>query len=181
MDRELSTLELTALGIVWKKGPCTAYSVMKEFAGSQTLAYRSGAGSIYPLLKRLRSAGLMAESNGMLTITSSGEDSLRQWAKMDSKLSFNLDPLRSRVYFLAILAHADQREFIEKALASLKDLLRDAKSDVNAYRESGQMMSALAMQGAVYETEARIKFMKDLERELMASVSLSKGDGSLPG
>jgi len=82
VNRELSTLELTALGVVWKQGPCTAYAVMREFAGSQTLAYRSGAGSIYPLLKRLRGVGLLSEGEGKLRITSAGIERLRAWAQL---------------------------------------------------------------------------------------------------
>jgi DNA-binding PadR family transcriptional regulator len=163
VDRSLSTLELTALGIVWKKGPCTAYAVMREFSGSQTVAYRSGAGSIYPLLKRLGGAGFLSLVGDKLSITPLGVSQLKAW---DPEVSTNLDPLRSRVYFLGVLSVEEQRSFLSQSLLALKALLKEAKAGVKAYRDAGQEMSALAMTGAVYETEARIKFVKELEKAL---------------
>lgn len=169
MDRDLSTLELTALGIIWKKGPCTAYAVMREFAGSQTMAYRSGAGSIYPLLKRLRAALMLEEKEGKLAITPLGSELLRDWAQVgDPKQDIysTLDPVRSRVYFLGVLSPAEQRVFIENSLKGLNSLRREAKEKVQAYKQAGQEFSALAMRGVVFETEARIKFIKNLQRAL---------------
>ena len=169
VNRELSTLELTALGVVWKQGPCTAYAVMREFAGSQTLAYRSGAGSIYPLLKRLRGAGLLLEGEGKLHITPSGIERLRGWAQLgnpNSEVFANLDPLRSRAYFLGVLSTEGQSEFVGNSLRALKCLRGELKDKAHAYERAGQRFSALAMQGALYETEARIKFVKALARAL---------------
>lgn len=180
MNRELSTLELTALGVVWKQGPCTAYAVMREFAGSQTLAYRSGAGSIYPLLKRLRAAGLLSERGGKLRITAAGAQRLKNWALLRNygrEVFANLDPLRSRAYFLGALSTEDQNEFIENSLRGLNDLRREVKEKVRAYEQAGQRFSALAMQGAVYETEARIKFVKALARALREQEATAEGEG----
>lgn len=169
MNRELSTLELTALGVVWKQGPCTAYAVMREFAGSQTLAYRSGAGSIYPLLKRLRGAGLLSEDEGRLHITPAGIERLRGWAQLGNpkrEVFAILDPLRSRAYFLGVLSTEGQSEFVANSLRALKGLRGELKDKMRDYEQAGQRLSALAMLGAVYETEARIKFVKALARAL---------------
>src|SRR5579862_7195155 len=79
IDRPLSELELTAMGVILKRGPCRAHAVVKEFSGSRTLAYRSGAGSIYPLLKRLASAGLLDLADKRYTLTEAGLATLKQW------------------------------------------------------------------------------------------------------
>jgi DNA-binding PadR family transcriptional regulator len=169
VDRQLSTLELTALGVVWKKGGCTAYAVMKEFADSHAHTYRSGAGSIYPLLKRLTVAGYLAGENGRLSITDSGVEALRSWALLSesgSEISSNLDPLRSRVYFLDVLSLEEKADFIDSSMRALKKLVKSAKTTCEAYRREGQLLSALAMRGAVLEAEARIRFMQELRKEL---------------
>lgn len=170
MNRDLSILELTVLGVVWKKGPCTAYAVMREFVGSQTNAYRSGAGSIYPLIKRLDAANYLSKERAKLAVTDLGRDVLTSWVQMESsnqEVSSNLDPLRSRVYFLDLLPLEGQLLFIAKALKELKALKEDAAGQVLLYQKAGQQMSALAMKGAVLETEARVKFFKCLRRELL--------------
>ena len=142
---------------------------MREFVGSQTLVYRSGAGSIYPLLKRLRAGGLLAEAGGKLQITPSGVERLRSWALLGDPargVFANLDPLRSRVYFLGVLSSEERHEFVENSLRALNSLRREAKDKMRDYAQAGQRFSSLAMQGAVYEAEARIKFVKGLARAL---------------
>jgi DNA-binding PadR family transcriptional regulator len=49
----LTEVEGCALGVVWQRGPCTAYEVRMEFAISSTPRWSASAGSIYPALKRL--------------------------------------------------------------------------------------------------------------------------------
>lgn len=161
---------MTVLGVVWKKGPCTAYAVMREFVGSQTSAYRSGAGSIYPLIKRLEAADFLSKDKDKLIVTEEGREVLACWVQMESSnqdVSSNLDPLRSRVYFLELLPLSGQLDFIAKAVKELKALKTEAEAQVAAYQSAGQQMSALAMKGAVLETEARIKFFKGLKHELL--------------
>jgi PadR family transcriptional regulator len=50
--RALTELESCVLGVVWQRGPCTAYTVRREH-------WSSSAGSIYPVLARLESLGLI--------------------------------------------------------------------------------------------------------------------------
>ena len=96
----------TVLGIVHKKGPCSGYSVLQEFAGAKSDYYRSGAGSIYPLLKRLIKVGLLESgADKRLSITPEGVAALREWFFPD-EASCSLDSIRSRLYFLAVLGLA---------------------------------------------------------------------------
>lgn len=168
LDRPLSILELTALGILSKKGPCVAHAVLLEFSGSQTLAYRTGAGSIYPLLKRLHQTGYLSLEGKKYAITALGLSVLRQWLASD-EVSTNLDPLRSRLYFIGLLPIEDQLSFVDRNLASLEGLLVRARQDVDSYKAANSHISALAMQGAVLETEARIQWLKSVKESLVSS------------
>ena len=165
LDRKLSTLEFTVLGIVNKKGPCTGYSVLQEFAASKSSYYRSGAGSIYPLLKRLVKAGLLeAGGDKRLSITPAGVASLKEWfSPEDASCSF--DAIRSRLYFLAALSPGERLEWVEGQLQSLRRLLDSLEAEVDEYKRY-DFFSGLAMQGTVVETEARIKWLEGVEEEL---------------
>ncbi len=180
MERPLSTLELTALGVVWKKGPCTAYAVMQNFAGSKGETYRSGAGSIYPLLKRLCGAGFLAETGKGLRITDEGIVRLRAWiGNVDAArdVAANLDPLRSRVHFLGLLAHEEQQDFVSKCLSELRRLRREVLADQAGFVDHEQQYGALALRGAVLETEARIKWMMELKKALDRAVTSRENTG----
>ena len=169
LDRKLSTLERTVLGVVWKRGPCTGYAVVMEFAGSAGSAYRSGASSVYPLLNRLEKAGLLAskrsEKRGekQYEITEEGLGVLRDWFVLSpagDDFTCALDVLRSRTYFLKALTKEERDCFFEQALAGLKRLLAQCEAVVREYEIKGDPYSVMAMTGAVYETKARIKWLQ---------------------
>jgi DNA-binding PadR family transcriptional regulator len=167
LDRKLSTLEFTVLGIVNKKGPCTGYSVLQEFSGSKSGYYRSGAGSIYPILKRLVKAGLLESApDKRLGITPEGIAALREWFSPDDA-SCSLDSIRSRLYFLAALAPSERLEWVEAQLSSLRRLLDACRAEVDDYR-SYDFFSGLAMQGTVAETQSRILWLEGVRNELEA-------------
>jgi DNA-binding PadR family transcriptional regulator len=167
LQRKLSTLEQTALGIIFKRGPCKAYAVMSEFAGSQNSAYSSGAGSVYPMLRRLETAGLIKTAasgeHRLYTLTSDGLRALRGWfdlASDDDSISCCLDELRSRTYFLKVMEPTERQQFLDVALTRLTRLLADCRKTMIQYRESGDAFSEMAMKGAVMETQARIRWVR---------------------
>ncbi|MFI5386604.1 MAG: PadR family transcriptional regulator [Fimbriimonadales bacterium] len=173
LDRQLSQLELTVLGVVMKRGRCVAHAVVNEFAGSQTFAYRSGAGSIYPLLERLAKAGYLVASERKYSITESGLGALRDWVRppLDPEsFSTNLDEIRSRVYFLRLLSPHEIDEFVKSAVAGLEGVLEECKAALDAQRASGDRFGEFAMLGAVRETEARIAWLTELGEGLVSSV-----------
>ncbi|RYG34508.1 PadR family transcriptional regulator [bacterium] len=184
LDRPLSTLESTALGIISKRGPCLAHAVVMEFAGSQTLAYRSGAGSIYPLLKRLTDAGLLRCEGREYSLTEAGRFALREWLLPSSgglEVSSNLDALRSRTYFLKLLEPFEVGEFIDRALEGLARLLLSSQAAMQGYRDSGDRFSELAMLGAVRETEARIAWLEEVkEAKLGFTIPVDAAGPTLP-
>ncbi len=170
LDRRLSTLEYTVLGILWKKGGATAYAVTQEFAHSQTTAYRSGAGSIYPLLKRLAKAGLLTGGKDKTyRLTDRGVEELRVWYRSplhQEDFSSLLDPLRSRVYFLAVLPPKERRGYFEAALSGLKMLEAECLHMLERYEAAGDPFSTIAAEGSLIETRARISWLKKVRKGL---------------
>lgn len=154
------------LGIILKKGPCTAYAVMTEFTHSASSAYRSGAGSVYPLIKRLAQAGILSaegQREKRYRLSESGVDALRGWFDLtQDDISCCLDVLRSRTYFLKILTPQERCDFLESALKGLTVLLAQCELQVEAYAKAGDPFSEMAMEGAVLETKARIKWVKGM-------------------
>jgi DNA-binding PadR family transcriptional regulator len=169
LGRDLSPLELTVLGVVMKKGPCNGNSVLQEFTHSQTAYYSSGAGSIYPVLKRLERAGLISRQGKKLQLTEGGLLALRQWftdPDLADDVSCSLDLIRSRMYFMRILSTTERLSFVDRISARLKELLIACEAKVQAYREAGDPFSTLAMEGAVEETKARIAWLERVKATL---------------
>ena len=166
MDRPLSTLELTVLGVVLKRGPCVAHAVVSEFSGSNTFAYRSGAGSIYPLLKRMDEAGLVKTEGHNYSVTEKGIEAMRHWilaSGIDQPFSTSLDDIRSRVYFLRLLGPEEIQSFLSNTLIGLQELLNRCKQSQVGYEELGDPFSKLAILGAVRETEARLAWIQEVQ------------------
>ncbi len=175
MHRSLTSLEYTALGILSKRGPCRAHAVLREFAGSQTFAYRSGAGTVYPLLQRLARAGLLKVEAKRYSLSAQGQNALREWLRPplpSADISTNLDLIRSRAYFLRLLTPSERREFVAHCRERLQELQAQCEADRMAFRERGDPFSELAMAGAVYETQARLDWLAEVERELARLAAL---------
>ena len=175
------------MGVLWKRGPCTAYAVIREFAESRSAFYRSGAGSIYPLLSRLRGAGLVQAAPGsgeretLYTLSASGVEKLREWFRVDAvdpDFTCAADPIRSRAYFLAVLDPAERLRFVTDSLRGLRALLSQCESDVDAYRVAGDEFSAMAMEGSVEETKARIRWLQRFRRACEAQPLAGQEDSA---
>lgn len=170
IERPLSLLELTVLGVVMKRGRCVANALISEFAGSRTFAYRSGAGSIYPLFKRLAAAGYLRSVGRAYEITEAGLDAIRAWMRPpfdEDAFATNLDGIRSRAYFLKLLSPEERLAFADSMTAGLEALLGDCRRNLVAQQKSGDRFGELAMLGAVRETEARIAWLREIRDRLV--------------
>lgn len=173
----LTDLELTVLGNVWKKGACTAYSVMREFAASTSSYYRGSAGAIYPLLHRLDRRGYVSSQAGAqgrrprrtYTITRQGLQALRRWLSPPvpaAAAGITLDLLRTRTYFLAALPPAARARFVRAAEKQLREQLKINTAERDRYRRKGDPFSTLAMEGALHILRARLAWMREMRRRL---------------
>lgn len=175
--KKLSDLEMAILGIVWKRAPCTAYVVAKEFSSSPSSHWRGSAGAVYPAMTRLLGLGLLKrqprESTGqrrsLYTLSSPGKLQLRRWLRPplpEAAASITFDPLRTRAFFLGVLAEAEQVAFVQAAQQRLEAELPRLEAECVRYREAGDWFSAQAQRGAVLVARARLAWMRQLQAAL---------------
>src|SRR5262245_58863848 len=175
--KRLSDLELTILGIVWKKAPCTSYAVGQEFFSSPSTYWRGSAGAVYPAVARLHRLGLLSRRKAtrlgrpcaLFTITGKGLTALRRWLRPplpDAAAAITFDPLRTRAYFLAALPAAQQRDFLDEAERQLLAQVPRLQAECERYRRSGDWFSEQAQRGALYVMEGRLAWIRDFRRAL---------------
>ena len=178
--RPMTDLELCVLGVVWLRGPCSTYVVRREFAVSTSSFWSSSAGSIYPVIKRLLAAKLIAakpvRSDGRgkrtLAITAIGERALRSWLKELPAWTgmAGLDPIRARMNFLAVLNSARERlAFVDRAAANTQVQIEKEKRLIKIF--SG--VDRLTHLGALFELEGRKRWLAAVRKSLSRRTSRS--------
>ena len=176
-SRKLTILEATALGIIWKRKGCSAYDVMVEFSSSLAAQFKSRAGSVYPLIKRLASDGLIEgrdakrgnQSKSIYKITPTGRKLLGGWLSdpvSSAESGLLADPIRTRIYFLGILPPAKRQAFLDAAAAQMKLQLESAKVAMREFQDDGNTFAVLAMKGALRITRARIAWLAEIRDEI---------------
>ena len=179
--RELTDLEAVALGIVWKQPGRTAYEVMSEFSQSLTARFRSGAGSVYPLMNRLLDEGFLLrrdtrrgnQEKAVYRISASGKKCLTAWLSpplSPDNFRMSPDPVRTRIYFLGLLDAEQRMQFLGDVHAGLKQELAAAKTLLEEYQAKGNRFGVLAMKGAVRVMRARILWIAEIRRELESEI-----------
>jgi DNA-binding PadR family transcriptional regulator len=168
-------LEYCALGVIWRRGPCSAYAVRSEFAKSASAYWSASAGSIYPVVKRLLEAGLVVgrhRSDGRrvsqeLSATAKGVKALRAWIERMDRISTSAtyDSVRTRLLFLEALDNRARREAV---LTSAEAETNARLAELRKLDETDDPMEALATIGAVYELEARLAWLKEIRPRLLA-------------
>lgn len=174
-NRELTELENCVLGVVWQRGPCTAYTVRREFTMSNSSHWSSSAGSIYPLLGRLEALGLIeaeeaswgAGTKKRYRVTAAGTALLKEWigpplAEWTGAATF--DPIRTRMYFLGALTPARRRRFVDEAE-------RLTRAELERFERSPHMQvtdphERLASLGLMHELEGRLRWLEAVRREM---------------
>ena len=173
----LSELEGVVLGIMQGIEPCTAYRIRVVLRDSPSAFWSGSAGAIYPLLKRLETAGLIEASvdatdgrgRRTLHLTPAGRRRHLDWMLSASTLevaSAVSDPVRSRAFSLGALAPADRARFAGDALQALEAFLEVARRDLEERAGSDDRFSYFAAVGAVYQAEARVKWMREVQAHL---------------
>jgi DNA-binding PadR family transcriptional regulator len=171
MDAGLSELEGVALGVVHTLQPCTSYAVRMEFERSPSTRWSASAGSIYPLLKRLEERGLVASSvdpedgrgRRLLEVTPEGREGLEVWVAggVDPAVVAAVeDPLRSRVFFLGLLPAPVRAAFLSGAESALRGFMAATRERLAESEASGDRLRQLADLGAVYQAEARVRWIE---------------------
>jgi DNA-binding PadR family transcriptional regulator len=171
MPLDHTDLENVILGVVLKRGPCTAYMVRMEFERSPSSHFSSSPGSIYPIVRRLEARGWLRSEAGrrgkqrrrLYSLTTAGRRALRGWLTPplpDSAIGMTLDPLRTRVYFLAALPRRQRAAFFEHATKRLEQQIASARVDLRRYQETGDTLSGLAAEGGIEELRTRLRWIR---------------------
>ncbi|HKO57414.1 MAG TPA: PadR family transcriptional regulator [Thermoanaerobaculia bacterium] len=173
--REATELESTVLGVVWLRGPCTAYVVRQEFLASASAHWSGSAGAIYPLLARLEKQGLIKAresewgrgSKKEFSITRRGMTALRNWIgpplpEWTAQPTF--DPVRTRLSFLGALAPEQRREFVAEARRNLESELTRLRALMAAVTTQADLYEYLSTLGTIHELEGRRRWLEDVEK-----------------
>jgi len=173
----LSELEGLTLGLLSKHGPCTAYSIRQMLKEAPSSHWRASAGSIYPLLARLEKDRLIegeddpadGRARKVLKLSVAGRKKLKSWIKhgSDADLIAQLfDPVRNRIFFMEVLGKQEQLRLAQEILCGMEEHLHFAHQNLKDRDRDADMFDYLGATGAVLACEARIKFMKQVVKEL---------------
>jgi len=169
----LKELEGLALGIVFKSGPCTAYTVRQLLKNSPSSHWRGSAGSIYPLLERLEALALIearedphdGRARRLLSVTKEGRKALKAWVKGGAEpdiIAQVFDPVRTRVFFMDALTPKERARVAANMLTALESFLMLSRDQIDGRRNELSPLGRLGALGAVMTNEARVAFMKEV-------------------
>ena len=81
-------------------------------------------------------------------------------------VAFAVDPVRTRVYFLAALTPDERLEFARHAEERLREQLAIVEAECAQYRRRGDPFSSLAVRGALCMVRARLRWVAELREKL---------------
>ena len=170
-------MEYTVLGIAWKRGPCTTYTLMKEMSSSTSTFFKKRASTTYPLVERLIKMGLLAQSEDVgargersVVVTESGIAALEFWLTepLDfGEVAHTVDFVRLRTFYLGAVQPEHREGFFASAMAQLKAHESSCERAIEKYMEMGDEFSALATDAVLYETRARMAWLTSAHDRLL--------------
>jgi DNA-binding PadR family transcriptional regulator len=175
--RRLTELEGAVLGVVWSRGPITAYGVRQRFVRSTTRGWSSSTGAIYPAIERLTRYGYVSgtadpndgRSSRLLETTADGVAALRSWVRdLDDWMGGAVvDPVRTRVNYIAVLPDAEVAAFVAQAEGNARSALQEMRGYEGdpASRHRTPLLAAHA--GAEMEVEARLAWLDRIRGMLL--------------
>ncbi len=172
--RPRSELEGFVLGLTWQLGPASPYEVRRRMLESPSTQWSGSAGAIYPLMRRLERAGLLASraeragkrKRRVYTVTPKGLAALRAWVGPPlgkDAVTVAHDPLRSRARFLAALPPSQRQEWIDAARGVLDEVERSvrdwARKHAAAPAEPLARAAALMTRSGEIDVESRRRWL----------------------
>ena len=161
----LTDNEGTLLALVSRAEPITAYQIARVYEQSPVSNFNTSRGKIYPIIHRLREAGLLkaksvkgdARGTELLETTKAGRKAIRAWTK-EIRPTHLLpeDPLRTKLQSLDLLTREEKLEWI----AELKLQLLKKLGDVEQYgREVSVPYQDLVHENAVRSIRSRMDWL----------------------
>jgi len=174
---ESSEIEGSVLAMVWAEGPLTPYAIRKDFLNSPNPQWSGSAGTIYPLIARLRRRGwirsevrLRGKRKGnYISLTATGLRALRRWLcapLAEWVVGVPPDPLRTRVRFLGVLSSREQREFLRAAQRGPREHLKLVENDWRYSYSPRTKLRKLQARGALLSMQARCAYVREVAKAL---------------
>lgn len=177
-ERQMATeLESCVLAILARGQPCTAYSVRRYLAASLSSYWSASAGAIYPLLRRLEQRGWIrveerrwgTRVRRAFSLNRSGRHRLRAWLSApvsEWAIGYTYDPVRTRVFFLDAMPASARTAFVRDAIAKTQAIVSTHRQELKALQAGLPAFEAMGRQGAIAELEARLRWLRTIERRL---------------
>jgi DNA-binding PadR family transcriptional regulator len=133
----LTDNEGTLLALVARAEPITAYQIAKVYEESPVSNFNTSKGKIYPMIRRLREAGLLraksvrgdARGTELLETTKKGRQAIRAWVKSIRPTHLlPEDPLRTKVQSFDLLTREERIEWISELKVELLKKLEDVET-----------------------------------------------------
>ena len=134
----LSELEGSVLALIRREASCTPYFVRDVFRRSPADFWSGSAGSIYPLITRLTSKGLLTaiddqtgrRKRKLYSPTPAGETALRGWlSDVERGASLGFDPMRTRLHYAGLYGPSELRAYAAQVLAHMKNEIPAPQSE----------------------------------------------------
>jgi DNA-binding PadR family transcriptional regulator len=159
------------LGLIWRHGPCSAYTIRRQLQDSPSTQWSGSAGAIYPLMQRLERQGLLAATAGgtgqrrslKYAITGTGLAMLRVWIGPPlppEAVTVAHDPLRSRLRFLDLLPAEERRAWVAAAIRSLEEVLARVRRWEDSH-EPGEPLGRIVTRSGELDVEARRRWLEE--------------------
>lgn len=166
-----SELEYLILAMVGE-GVNSGYAMRKEMNRMRGGRWSAESGSVYRVLRRLESDGLVSEARRVgvpnrerteYELTRTGEGLLNSWLTFPpdrTELGFMVDPIRTRSFFLGRLSHIEQGRVLKTWLQENKRFIEDLEREVVPLGAKDSPLRRVAYQNLIFLAQARQEWLK---------------------
>ena len=194
-----SELEYLILAMVGE-GVNSGYAMRKEMNRMRGGRWSAESGSVYRVLRRLETDGLVKEARRVgvpnrerteYELNRAGEALLNSWLTFPpdrTELGFMVDPIRTRSFFLDRLSHAEQGRVIKTWLQENRRFIEDLEREVVPLSAKDSPLRRVAYQNLLFLAQARQEWLKRLaathksaggnHSEMPSSVDVKSSKGS---
>ncbi|WP_421790628.1 PadR family transcriptional regulator [Hyphobacterium sp.] len=128
----VTELEGATLALIARETAVTAYQIKEWFRRSPSSFWSGSAGAVYPLMKRLETAGLVESKDESLSkrpkkvfrLTAAGQFALTAWLlDADRAADMGYDPVRTRLAFISQVPKQAARSMLSAVLERQDEFL----------------------------------------------------------
>jgi len=152
----------------------SGYAMRKEMNRMRGGRWSAESGSVYRVLRRLEKDGLVSEARKVgvpnrerteYELTPQGIAALQSWLTFPpdrNEISFLVDPMRTRAYFIARLKPADQTRVVKTWLQENKTFIQTLQREMEGMSLAAGLARGLAYHNMLFLAQARHEWLKKL-------------------